>query len=80
MPNETISDVLDLLRKIRLEVLRGDLSTKQAHKLYNKTVNKYRNKLWRQYIRPTVEGTLDADWMDEFMDAMLILDILLRRR
>lgn len=72
-------ELLDLVGEILDDLADGDEDITDARKAYNRKVNKYRRKLWRDQIKPTLEGVMDDDWIDDAADALAIIRLVVRR-
>lgn len=72
-------ELLDLVGEILDDLADGDEDITDARKAYNRKVNKYRRKLWRDQIKPTLEGVMDDDWIDDAADALSIISLVVRR-
>lgn len=68
---EMLDDVLDAVRDHD-----GDL--RELRREYNAIVNGAQRKLWRE-IKKTLEGELDAAWLDDLGDAVDLVLLILRR-
>lgn len=76
---QIIGELLDLVSEILDDVADGTADLSDAKRAYRKKVNKYRNRLWRRNIKPTLEGVGDEAWLDDAADALALVRLIFRR-
>lgn len=72
-------DLLDLVEMILLEIAEGDQDFDRVRRRYNRLINQYQRRTWRNQILPTLQGIQGDDWVEEALLLVLLVRLLLRR-
>ena len=72
-----VKELLATIRKILLMVRDEYMPLDDAHREYNRLIRRYKNELWRQVIRPTLNDNMDNEWVDDVLSYLITIELLL---
>jgi len=72
-----VKELLATIRKILLMTRDEDMLLDDAHREYNRLIRRYKNELWRQVIRPTLNDNMDNEWVDDALSYLITIELLL---
>ena len=72
-----VKELLATIRKILLMARDEDMLLDDAHREYNRLIRRYKNELWRQVIRPTLNDNMDNEWVDDVLSYLITIELLL---